>query len=107
VTSTEPVELNPFNRKVSVDNKTKIHFPFSHNPSVGRYYTQSVGNSSIVKFVEIVMDKAQVDDGRTGGSDESGKFVFQAVASGETTLVITEMFRGSTENELEYTVTVN
>ena len=44
--------------------------------------------------------------GKTGADAATGTFVFQASAPGSSTLRVTELFRGETQLEVEYAITV-
>ncbi|HLT41018.1 MAG TPA: hypothetical protein VK034_32295, partial [Enhygromyxa sp.] len=103
------VRLSPLEQKVEVTVGTTLLYSFRSHASVGLGARQTVADAAVVKHFRTDTDYEQTEaerKGKTGADAATGTFVFEAVAPGRSTLKVLETFRGKTELERDYKITV-
>ena len=102
----------------------RMEYVFESNTSVGKHFACYVYSTEILKFVRRVLVKElkkdtlefietidstipiRVDKSTTGSNRRIGKFVFEGIKEGTSTLVIDELFRFKVQQEMVFTITV-
>jgi hypothetical protein len=105
------VELSPLDTTLThtVPTGTTLRYSYKSHASVGYGASYDIGDPTVLGHLRTDVDYVQSEQERAGkaGADRAtGTFVFEALAPGSSTLHVQEVFRGSTEREIEYTITV-
>ncbi|MFO7566417.1 MAG: protease inhibitor I42 family protein [Enhygromyxa sp.] len=103
------VQLSPTESTLTVPLETELRYSYKSHASVGYGAKFEIGDPAVLQHLRTDMEYAQSEaeradkDGADGGT---ATFVFQASAPGSTTLRVMELFRGETEEEIEFALTV-
>ena len=117
--------LFPDDNHYTIKIGQRMEYVFESNTSVGKDFACYVYSTEILKFVgrvlvrELKKDKFEflretidstipirVDKSTTGDNRRIGKFVFEGIKEGTSTLVIHELFRFKVQQEMVFTITV-
>ena len=117
--------LFPDDNHYTIKIGQRMEYVFESNTSVGKDFACYVYSTEILKFVgrvlvkELKKDKFEflretidstipirVDKSTTGDNRRIGKFVFEGIKEGTSTLVIHELFRFKVQQKMVFTITV-
>lgn len=103
------MKLSHFETTLTIKTGTTLSYSFKSHASVGYGAEFEIGDPNVLRHLRTDTDYEQSEQeraGKTGADAATGTFVFEAAAPGTSTLKVAEKFRGSTELEVNYTITV-
>ncbi len=102
--------LNPLSNNIIEVGKDEIfYYDADVHTSVGIEVEYGIGDTEVVQFdhSEIIYEnKEDMEEGMTGADAATKTLVFKAKKSGETTITISELFRGEIKQTYIFKITV-
>jgi hypothetical protein len=105
----ERIECSAEGTKVEFQVGESFYYQFRRHGSVGIDAEFEIADTTVVEHVRTkteYLHPERMKPGWTGGDSERGQWFFRAAGSGQTTILIREMFRGKMQGECSITVVV-
>lgn len=103
------ITLTSARTDLEVTPGTRLRYSFRSHPSVGVGAEFTIGDSGVLRHVRTetaYKHWVRARLGTPGADAATGTFLFEAAGAGSSTLKVLETFRGATEREITYTITV-
>ncbi|KIG19272.1 hypothetical protein DB30_03828 [Enhygromyxa salina] len=103
------ITLGDLQTEITAPVGAELYYAYPDHASVGYGAVFEVEDPQIIQHLrtDVAFEQSKADRaGKTGADKATGTFVFKAVAPGTTGLRITRKFRGETEYEAAFTITV-